>query len=231
MDTVGLALIFIMGLRHGLDPDHIAVIDGMSMQLHARKSKYAPWIGCLFALGHGIAITVVAGLVSLGVNSFHFSGRSMAWMEWIPVVLLLWVGSANMYSLLGGQHYHPAGWRTHLLPRKLRSSSRPVTVLLIGILFAMVLDTASQAVAWGYAACEKGGPAMALLLGAVFTLGMMITDTIDGLLLHQIIRKAAVHKNVWRYRRTLGWLIVLASFAIAGDKITTWFNPETTLSE
>ena len=56
-DYYGLSLIFLLGLRHGLDPDHIAIIDGISMRLTQQKNKLAPWVGTLFALGHGLVIT------------------------------------------------------------------------------------------------------------------------------------------------------------------------------
>jgi high-affinity nickel-transport protein len=220
-----------LGLRHGLDPDHIAIIDGISIQLTQQKSKLAPWVGTLFALGHGLVITVIAFAISNGSKYFNFSSSSVEWIQWVPIVLLVLVGYLNLRSLLKNKMYQPAGWRTHLIPKKLTNSTSPLSILLVGILFAMVFDTATQAAAWGYAASSFGSSWAALLLGLVFTCGMVITDTIDGRLLYKISLKATTDETVWQYRRTLGWIIVVSSFAIAAYKICSHFYPAIELSE
>ncbi len=55
---------FVLGLRHGLDPDHIACIDGLTWSTLEHNHKLAPWVGTLFALGHGLPVTGIA----VGVN-------------------------------------------------------------------------------------------------------------------------------------------------------------------
>jgi len=60
---------------------------------------------------------------------------------------------------------------------------------------------------------------------------MVITDTIDGRLLYQISKKAIVDNSIWQYRRSLGWIIVISSFAIAGYKIGSYFFPVIELSD
>jgi high-affinity nickel-transport protein len=52
-----LVLVFILGLRHGMDADHLAAIDGFS---RLRPSR---WNGVLFGLGHGLVVTLLALLV------------------------------------------------------------------------------------------------------------------------------------------------------------------------
>ena len=49
-----LTLAVALGLRHGVDPDHLAAIDGLS---RLRPSR---WNGVLFAIGHGILVTLLA---------------------------------------------------------------------------------------------------------------------------------------------------------------------------
>ena len=230
-DYYGLSLIFLLGLRHGLDPDHIAIIDGISMRLTQQKNKLAPWVGTLFALGHGLVITLIAFIISNGSKSLHFSASYFEWIQWIPVVLLLVIGFLNLTSLLKNKIYQPAGWRTHFIPKKLINSTSPLSILLVGVLFAMVFDTATQAAAWGYAASSSGSSFAALIIGLVFTTGMVITDTIDGQLLYQISKKAAANETVWQYRRNLGWIIVISSFAIAAYKIISHFYPVIELND
>lgn len=231
IDFYGAALIFMLGLCHGLDPDHIAVIDGMGMQLAQQQNKIAPWVGSLFALGHGLVVTVIALSVSLGSRRFNLPMQSFTWLQWLPVLLMLFVGSLNLHSLLYKPVYKPAGWRQHFIPARLRNSTHPLAILLVGVLFALVFDTATQAAAWGYAASLKGSSATALYIGGIFTLGMVITDTIDGRLLYQIIRKSSQNKSLLQYRRMLGWIIVVSSFAIAGYKILSHFQPSLTLTD
>lgn len=230
-DYYGLALIFLLGLRHGLDPDHIAVIDGISMRLTQQKNKLAPWVGTLFALGHGLVITAIAFAISAGSKSFNFPSSTFDWIQWVPVILLVVIGYLNLQSLLKNKIYKPAGWRIHFIPKKLINSSSPLAILLAGVLFAMVFDTATQAAAWGYTASSSGSSWAALVIGLVFTAGMVITDTIDGRLLYQISKKAIADPSVWEYRRKLGWIIVISSFTIAAYKIVNHFYPAIALTD
>src|SRR5450830_794454 len=41
----GLVLMFVLGLRHGLDPDHIACIDGLTWRAISHEHQHAHWIG------------------------------------------------------------------------------------------------------------------------------------------------------------------------------------------
>ncbi len=49
-----LGLVLALGIRHGVDPDHIAAIDGLS------RLRPSSWNGVLFALGHGLMMTLIA---------------------------------------------------------------------------------------------------------------------------------------------------------------------------
>ena len=201
------------------------------MRLTQQKNKLAPWVGTLFALGHGLVITLIAFAISSGSKFFKFSPSTFNWIQWIPIALLLVIGYLNLHSLLKNKIYQPVGWRTHFIPKKLINSTNPLSILLVGVLFAMVFDTATQAAAWGYAASSSGSSWAALIIGLVFTAGMVITDTIDGRLLYQISKKAAGDETVWQYRRTLGWIIVISSFAIAAYKVISHFYPVVELSD
>ncbi len=226
----GLMLMLILGLRHGLDPDHIAVIDGLTLRAVEQHSAVQRWVGTLFALGHGLVVTLIAMAVSKASLSFGISASVAAIAGWVPTVLLIVVGCLNLRALLRVGDYHSVGWKSRFLPQRLRSSSHPVVILLVGMLFALVFDTATQAAAWGYAATAQGGLLAAFYVGLVFTLGMVITDTLDCRLACQMLHNAN-HQGARRYRRVLGWLIVGLSFGIAGYNISSHFFPELTLSD
>jgi high-affinity nickel-transport protein len=217
LSVSGLVLMFVLGLRHGLDPDHIACIDGLTWRALSHEHKHAHWIGTLFAIGHGLLVTCIAVGVSQLTQSLWVSESVVTVFGWIPTVLLLLVGTLNLRLLmLRDLSYVPTGWKLRLIPQRLRNHSSPWAVVVIGVLFATVFDTATQASAWGYVASNKGGGLLAALFaGLVFTLGMVITDTLDGRLICRISRGTDGQAAGRRFRRSLGWLIVAISYGVA----------------
>lgn len=230
LDFSGIVLMLALGLRHGLDPDHIAIIDGMTMKHSDSSSPFAKWVGTLFAIGHGLVVTIIAVLVSLLSNKIILPYWVANIAEWIPVFLLFLVGSMNLKSLLSKNTYKAIGWRTKLIPKKLINSSSAFSIILIGILFATVFDTATQAAAWGYAASQQGGMIAAVLMGIIFSAGMIATDTIDGRILFSILNKTSNKTLINNYRKWIGWSIVVMSFSVAGYKVICAFIPSIELS-
>ena len=217
----GLVLMFVLGLRHGLDPDHIACIDGLTWRALSHEHQHAQWIGTLFAIGHGLLVTAIAVGVSKLTHTVSVPDTVVLVFGWIPTVLLLLVGTLNLRLLMQRDpSYVPTGWKLRLIPKRLRNHSSPWAVVVIGVLFATVFDTATQASAWGYVASNKGGGVLAALLaGLVFTVGMVITDTLDGRLICRIGRSADGPVAGRRYRRGLGWLIVAISYGVAAYNV------------
>jgi high-affinity nickel-transport protein len=223
----GFLLMFVLGLRHGLDPDHIACIDGLTWRTIEHDTRLAPWVGTLFALGHGLLVTVIAAGVSQLTHSVPIPDRVVEVFNWLPTALLIMVGTLNLRLLLrAGGAYQPTGWKMKLIPARLRNHSNPLAIVLIGVLFATVFDTATQASAWGYVATSKGGIMAALSAGLLFTAGMLITDTLDSRLLCRIARRADGAEMSRRYRRNVGWLIVCLSYGVAGYNVAKAAMPE-----
>ena len=228
--TSGFWLMLILGLRHGIDPDHIAIIDGMTLRVLKLKPKLAPWVGTLFALGHGLTVTAIAVIVSLISFKFSLSPLAKNFIEHLPTALLLIIGSLNLASLLRRKQYQAIGWKQYILPKFLASSTHPISIVAVGVIFAAVFDTATQAAAWGYIATSKGGVWLALATGVVFSLGMMLTDTLDGRLMCKLIKQAD-QANMQAYRRAVGFFIVALSFGIAFYSIATQIYPKVELTE
>lgn len=222
----------VLGLRHGLDPDHIAVIDGMTLRHYRKRPQLARWAGTLFACGHGLVVTVIAVLVAFFSQSIAIPQWLAAVTEWLPTALLIVVGSINLKSLLRPAHDHSIkGWRSYFLPKKLRETAHPWGIFLIGILFALVFDTTTQAAAWGLVAASNYGVWGALVVGLVFSVGMVATDTLDSRLLTAYLQRADATVSMLRYRRFLGWVIVLMAFGIAAYSILVHFVPTIELSD
>ena len=225
----GLLLMFLLGLRHGIDPDHIACIDGLTWRALNHQHRHARWIGTLFALGHGLLVTTIAVGVSQFTQTVEIPAGVIAFFGWIPTALLILVGTLNLRMLLGKNvAYAPVGWKWKLIPKRWREHGSPWSAVLIGILFATVFDTATQASAWGYVASSHGGLIAALLAGLVFTSGMIITDTIDGRLLCRVGQSASgtAPGSGTKYRRTLGWIIVAMSYGVAAYNLALIWIPE-----
>ena len=229
----GLVLMFALGLRHGLDPDHIACIDGLTWRALNHSHAHAGWIGTLFALGHGLLVTLIAVVVSKLALHFDPPGFVVTVFGWIPTLLLIVVGCLNLRLLLRrDEAYAPTGWKMSLIPARLRQRTSAWSVVVIGVLFATVFDTATQAAAWGYVASNKNGGAWAALLaGMTFTAGMMVTDTLDGRIICRIGRGIEHPEAGRRVRRTLGWLIVAISFGVAVYNVAKALLPEVELDD
>jgi high-affinity nickel-transport protein len=206
LPTIELALL--LGLRHGLAPDHLAAIDGLTMRAQPAS---APWMGALFALGHGLTVLLIVALADLASawlqpdSSFL---QAMEWLEWLPGILLLALAALNARTLLRPMHArsgNPIGARL-LAPL---TAVRPLTAFGIGMLFALGVESILQSLAWGYAATRLGGGSWsALPVAGAFVLGMALTDALDGYATARIARTAG-QQAMRQFRRRIAWPIIV----------------------
>ena len=234
----GLALFLLLGLRHGVEPDHIAAIDGMTLRAVDRHERHAAWTGTLFALGHGGAVAVLAIAVSWLAASFTLPGPLVAVFDWLPIVLLTLLGIWNLRALLAPGPYRPDSLRMRLMPARLRERSDVWATVAIGVLFAFVVDTLAHISAWSVFATHRGGWSAGVLAGGLFSLGMLATSTADSQLLVRLLRSDSAPAAQARYRRAVGWFVVVLSFAASGfglgeklgwfggldDNVATWIG-------
>ena len=214
MSLAGLATLFALGLRHGLDPDHIAAIDSMTLRAHDNGQTHARWTGGLFSLGHGLVVIVIAVLTAALSSQIAPPKTFMLVAQWIPLVFLVWVGVVNLQALLTSADYQPVSVKARWVPARWRNRSDPFAVAVVGILFATVFDTITLAATWGFAASTQGGVIAGLIAGLVFTAGMLLTDTADSWLIVHMSNKASTQSTKQRYRRALGWLVVVLAFVV-----------------
>lgn len=205
LPTIELALL--LGLRHGLAPDHLAAIDGLTMRAQPAS---APWMGALFALGHGAIVLLVVALADLAAQWLHLDSAfldAMALLEWLPGILLLSLAALNARSLLWPQQ---TGRRCGIGARLLAplTQVRPLTALGVGMLFALGVESLLQALAWGYASAQLvGGSWSALQVAGAFVFGMAVTDALDGYATARISAGAG-QAAIQQFRRRIGWPIV-----------------------
>ena len=64
-------LTFMLGMRHGMDPDHLIVVDNITRFNATVRPERARWCGLFFSLGHGALVTLVAALLAVAAGSHH----------------------------------------------------------------------------------------------------------------------------------------------------------------
>src|SRR5688572_24971195 len=187
-DGLGLtALVFLLGLRHGFDPDHLVAIDGLA------RSNRSRWNGLFFSLGHGVVVT----LVGLAVAVAATERQTPPWLQelgaWISISVLLVLGLANLMMLFrtpGGRAVPLVGIRSRWFAAQLSRNSHPVFIASIGAAFALSFDTISHALVFSFTGATMAGWLFATLLGLVFTLGMVLTDALNGWWVAKMVRAA-----------------------------------------
>jgi len=215
----GLALFFVLGLRHGVEPDHIAAIDGMTLRALDRHERHAPWTGSLFALGHGAAIAVLALGVSLLATTFTMPPLLVTITDWLPIVLLAMLGVWNLRVLLAPGLYRPTSVRMRLMPAALRERTDLWSTVAVGLLFALVIDTFAHVSAWSVFASHRGGWSAGLIAGLLFSGGMLIASTASSQLLCRVLGTARTDEATARFRRGIGWFVVILSFAVVAHAV------------
>lgn len=210
-----LAVVFALGLKHGLDPDHIAAIDGLARFNAGRRPRLSRWSGLLFSAGHGVVVTLVA----IAVATLAAGWKAPEWLDdagtWISIGFLTLLGVANLRAVLHsprGAPVRPVGMRSRALER-LTHAGHPVLVAAVGAAFAISFDTLSQAVLFSVTGANVAGWLFAALLGVVFTFGMIVTDALNGLWVSHLVRSADARAA--RASRAMSLAIALTSLGIA----------------
>jgi high-affinity nickel-transport protein len=187
-----LAVVYTLGLKHGMDPDHLATIDGIARGNAARNPRLARWSGFLFSAGHGVIVILVA----IGVSLVAQQWQTPAWLDalgaWISIGFLYALGVLNLYSVFAtgaDQVVAPAGLKSRLLGR-FAQVSHPALIAAVGALFALSFDTMSQVALFSLTASAMSGWGFSIALGVTFMLGMMTTDGVNGLWVARLLARA-----------------------------------------
>jgi high-affinity nickel permease len=165
MGLLGLGLI--LGLRHALDPDHIAAVSTIVSE--SRSVRRSSLIGTFWGLGHTISL-LIAGVLVIALK-VQISDRVALWMEFAVALMLILLGLKAMLKPLRGwrihvhQHahggsshhhlhlHHPSEQYTHQHRHLIRAGARPFLVGMVhgmagsAALMILVLATIPSAVA------------------------------------------------------------------------------------
>ncbi|MDE2377454.1 MAG: HoxN/HupN/NixA family nickel/cobalt transporter [Bradyrhizobium sp.] len=240
MATALLAWVF--GLRHAVDADHIAAIDNVVRKLmHAGDAPRSA--GLYFALGHSTVVVVATLLVAVGAAAFGGDGllRTVGGLigTSVSAVFLLLIAAINLAIFVGL-------WRTlravrasgihdperldallagrGILARLLAPAFRMVTtsrhMYLLGVLFGLGFDTATEIALLGLSATEAArglSLSQVLVFPALFAAGMALVDTADSALMVSAYRWAFVDplRKLW-YNLTITGASVAVALFIGG---------------
>jgi nickel/cobalt transporter (NiCoT) family protein len=187
MIAPGAFTVFVLGMRHGADPDHLAAIDNVTRNAYVKTPLLSRFVGTFFAAGHTLMVLAISALVGLLGTRFAAHGALIERIgTWVSIVVLLVIAALNVHMLRAGGS-RVAGAKTRLLPRKLREGSSALLAIPIGLLFGFGFETSSQIAAYAVAFGADAGIAGALIVGGMFSAGMICTDTLDSVLVHRII--------------------------------------------
>jgi nickel/cobalt transporter (NiCoT) family protein len=241
---LGTALLaYSFGLRHAVDADHIAAIDNVTRKL-MEEGQRPVTVGFYFSLGHS-TIVVVASLVVYATASMLLQQQLDTVREIGSIVgtsisafFLLAIALINLVILRGvwrtfqearrngGCHNENpetllgTGFLGRLFRPLFRMLAHPWQMYPVGLLFGLGFDTATEVAILGIsaAAAAKGLSMQAMAVFPVlFTVGMTLVDTTDGILMTGAYGWAFV-KPVRKlyYNLTITFVSVVVAFFIGG---------------
>jgi nickel/cobalt transporter (NiCoT) family protein len=215
----GLALL--LGLRHGLDADHLAAVDSLTRHNLVAAPRWARASGVLFSMGHGVVVLAVA----LAGAAIQPSAQTPAWLHGFGVLasafVLLTLGLLNLRLAWRGADdsgstlLRPIGLRSRFLGPvfgRLTRAQHPGAVIAVGAVFALSFDTVSQALLFAAASQHVNSVSAAAGLAGLFVLGMLLADGLNGWWVAHLVRRA--DRAAQRAARVMALLIGLASLAI-----------------
>jgi high-affinity nickel-transport protein len=207
---LGTALLaYTFGLRHAVDADHIAAIDNVIRKLMHRGQRPVA-VGFFFSLGHSAVVVLLSVAVALAASEVTPRFDSLKTIGSIvgtsaSALFLFAVAIVNIAALVSVYRSFQAVKRGEpfaegdfdillnsrgLLARIFRPLFRLVTkswhMLAIGFLFGLGFDTATEVALFGISATQAAnGVSLSAILvfPALFTAGMSLIDTTDGVLM------------------------------------------------
>ncbi len=241
---LGTALLaYSFGLRHAVDADHIAAIDNVTRKL-MQDGKRPAGVGFFFSLGHATIVVAMSVAIAFAAAALQARFANVKAVGGIvstsaSALFLFVIAAANILVLAAIIRAFAAARRGErlvdedfdmllnkrgLLARLFRPLFGMVTrswhLFPIGFLFGFGFDTATEVALFGISATEvsKGLSFWSVMVfPALFTAGMSLVDTTDGVLMlgaYGWAFKKPIRKLY--YNLTITALSVAVALAIGG---------------
>jgi high-affinity nickel-transport protein len=196
-----------LGLRHAVDADHIAAIDNATRKM-MEVGRRPVTLGMFFSLGHStVVFGLTAGVATAAATFAAFLEPVRAFVSimgaGLSSLFLVAVAAVNLktffmlgHALLRGRkvataqiHSHApqaGGLMTRLLAPLVCCVTRSWHMLIVGLVFGLSFETASEISLLGLSVSEMTvgfSPSMILIFPALFAAGMSLLDAADGVLM------------------------------------------------
>ncbi|WP_290591001.1 HoxN/HupN/NixA family nickel/cobalt transporter [Alicyclobacillus sp.] len=204
-ELVPLCLVaYTFGLRHALDADHIAAIDNTTRKL-VGECKQPAAAGLWFSLGHSSVVFLLTAAAAFSAGRVAVDGRIAQGFGTVGmcvsagylylVAAFNWGPLQSALRALRGRPGHPfsaseapavGGVMTRLFSRLLRRVRQSRDLFVIGLLFGLGFETATEVAVLGMSAEATGSGVpvgLVLTLPLCFAAGMSFLDTADGLVM------------------------------------------------
>jgi nickel/cobalt transporter (NiCoT) family protein len=241
---LGTALLaYTFGLRHAVDADHIAAIDNVVRKL-MQVGQRPLSVGFFFALGH--STVVVLATVAIAATAAALRGRFEEFREVggvigisVSALFLLSIAVVNLVVLTGvwrsfnhvrqGGRIEPkhldvfvagGGVLARLFRKLFGIVSQSWHMYPLGLLFGLGFDTATEIGLLGISATQvaQGMSIWSILIfPALFTSGMALVDTTDGVFMVRAYGWAFTNpiRKLW-YNLTITAVSVVVAFLVGG---------------
>jgi nickel/cobalt transporter (NiCoT) family protein len=207
---LGTALLaYTFGLRHAVDADHISAIDNVTRKL-MQAGKKPVSVGFFFSLGHSTIVIALSAAIAFAAAVVHASLPGLESIGGvigtsISALFLYAIAAINLVVLIevyrtfrrvrhGGAlpeaavdtNLNGGGLWCRLFGPLMRLIGSSWHMYPLGVLFGLGFDTATEVGILGIAALEagKGVPVYSIMVfPLLFTVGMCLLDTTDGVLM------------------------------------------------
>ncbi|MDQ2745186.1 MAG: HoxN/HupN/NixA family nickel/cobalt transporter [Chloroflexota bacterium] len=252
---LGLAPIaYGFGLRHAVDPDHIAAIDNTTRKL-MQDGKRPVGVGFFFSLGHSTVVFALSVLIALsasyvktnlpnmrlvgGVIGTAVSGGFLVIIATINAVVFWDIYQTWRKVVKGGtydeqtldEYLSNRGLLARLFRPMLKVVSNSWNMYPIGVLFGLGFDTASEVGILGMSATAGVGGMPVwyiLLLPLLFVAGMSLLDTTDGVAMLGAYGWAFVRPvRKLYYNMNITLISILVALVIGGIEVLQVIGTET----
>ncbi len=236
-------LAYVLGLRHAVDPDHIAAIDNVVRKL-MQEGKRPNAAGFFFSLGHSTIIGIAAAVIGLataalqmqidsvqavgGIISTAISAFFLLLIALLNAIILRHVWRSFKRARDGewspDDELNPLLVSGGILARIFRPLFRFVShswqMFPLGFLFGLGFDTATEiglfAVAASHAAAGASFETI-MIYPALFAAGMVLIDTTDSVMMVGAYGWAFLNpiRKLW-YNLTITSISVVIALGIGG---------------
>ena len=207
---LGAALLaYSFGLRHAVDADHIAAIDNVTRKL-MQQGQRPVGVGLWFSLGHSAVVAALSVAVAFAASAMTGRFESMKTVGGVistsaSALFLFAIAIVNIMVLVsvyrtfqavkGGAPFveddfdlllNSRGFLSRIFRPLFKLVTRSWHMFAVGLLFGVGFDTATEIALFGISATQAASGASfatILVFPALFTAGMSLVDTTDGVLM------------------------------------------------